>query len=372
MWSGERRLWDQAKHEEGCLHTPVLCEICYRQVERRADAPVFSPADGWGWEIAKTHVSVADTIAGALYYHHARAHIVAEPMVLSMHRHLAENHPLKVLLTPHFMGTLYINEVGYKTVFASHGALDWFTGGSRDSIRKMVVDSVQSFHFDRSVFRSELADRGVDDAELLPDYPFRDDGLLVWDALASWVRDYVGLYYQDDAAVLGDVELQSWLTEVTAADAGGLRGIGQNGRIRDRAYLIKMLTQIIFSGSALHAAMNFPVKEEMSFVPNSPWGAYGVVPQQTKGWTEQDWLDNLPPMAQAQRQFAVAHLLGASRYGFLGDYADTTFSDPRVAAPLARFRAGLKEVESTITARNLERPEYIHMLPSRMPPSINI
>ena len=77
-------------------------------------------------------------------------------------------------------------------------------------------------------------------------------------------------------------------------------------------------------------------------------------------------------MAQAQRQFAVAHLLGASRYGFLGDYADATFSDPRVAAPLARFRACLKEVESTITARNLERPEYIHMLPSRIPPSINI
>lgn len=77
-------------------------------------------------------------------------------------------------------------------------------------------------------------------------------------------------------------------------------------------------------------------------------------------------------MGQAQRQFAVAHLLGESRYGFLGDYADTTFSDSRVAEPLARFRASLETVEATITERNLSRPDYIHMMPSRVPPSINI
>jgi arachidonate 15-lipoxygenase len=342
------------------------------ELERTPGSPVFSTGDGWGWEIAKTHASVADTIAGALYYHHARAHIVAEPMVLSLHRHLADNHPLSILMKPHFMGTLYINEIGFKTVFAPHGALDWFTGASRDSVRQMIVGSVQSFDFDRSVLREELSSRGVGDAELLPDYPFRDDGVLVWDALASWVGEYVALYYSDDAAVLADVELQAWLAEVTAMDAGGLKGMGQSGKIRDRSYLIKMVTQIIFSGSAMHAAMNFPVKQEMAFVPNSPWAAYGDVPRKADGWSEQDWLNVLPPMGQAQRQFAVAHLLGESRYGFLGDYADTTFSDSRVAEPLARFRASLETVEATITERNLSRPDYIHMMPSRVPPSINI
>jgi hypothetical protein len=68
----------------------------------------------------------------------------------------------------------------------------------------------------------------------------------------------------------------------------------------------------------------------------------------------------------------VAHLLGESRFGYLGDYADATFSDPRVADPLARFRAGLESVESTIDDRYQSRPSYIHLKPSRIPPSINI
>ena len=333
---------------------------------------VFSPADGWGWEIAKTHASVADTISGALYFHHARTHIVAEPMVISLHRHLAVNHPLSILMRPHFMGTLYINEVGYKTVFAPHGALDWFTGASRDSLRSMIVKSVQDFRFNESVFRTELSGRGIDDRELLPDFPFRDDGVLVWDAIASWVAEYVELYYPDDATVLADVELQAWLAEVTATDGGGLRGLGIAGRIPSRAYLVQMLTQIIFSGSALHAAMNFPVKEEMAFVPNSPFAAYGEPPTRTDGWTEKDWLQVLPPLGQAQQQFAVAHLLGESRYGSLGRYPADTFTDPRVAAPLARFRSNLESIEATIGERNLSRPSYIHLQPTRIPQSINI
>lgn len=337
-----------------------------------ADNPVFTPAHGWGWTIAKTHASVADTIAGAIWFHHARTHLIAEPIAVAAHRQLAPNHPVLQLLTPHFEGTLYINSVGHDTVFAPHGILDWFTGATRESIRDLAYRSVQSFRFDDSIFPRRLALRGVDDSKVLADFPWRDDGLLVFGALRRWVEEYLGVYYTSDADVTDDTELQAWMAEIVASDGGGLLGIGQDGGIHTRAYLVDFLTQLIFSGSALHAAMNFPVMDEMAYVPNSPFGAYADRPTRTDGWTEQDWLAVLPPMDQAQRQMDVAWLLGACRYGKLGDYASGHFADPRIAPVLARFKERLAEVESTIDDRNTHRTPYIHLKPSRVPQSINI
>lgn len=340
------------------------------QVGRGPTDPVFTPADGWGWTLAKTHASVADTIAGAIWFHHARTHLVTEPLVVAAHRQLAPTHPVLLLLAPHFAGTMYINSVGSQTVFAEHGILEWFMGTPRDAIRALARRSVLTFDFDASYFPSRLAERGVDARSTLTDFPWRDDGLLVFDALSSWVDEYLRVYYASDADVAGDVELQAWLGEVTAADGGGLRGMGERGAIRTRAYLGKVLTQAIFSASALHSAMNFPVMDEMAFVPNSPFASYQDRPTRTDGWTEADWLAALPPLDQAQRQMDVAWLLGACRYGRLGDYP--AFSDARVAPALARFRARLAEVEATIDSRNTQRVPYIHLKPSRISPSINI
>jgi len=61
--------------------------------------------------------------------------------------------------------------------------------------------------------------RGVDNVDQLPDYPYRDDALLIWEAIHQWVADYLALYYDGgnagDNAVLRDGELQSWLADLT-------------------------------------------------------------------------------------------------------------------------------------------------------------
>lgn len=346
---------------------PRLFAIQLR-TETGPDTPIFTPADGFGWRIARTHLAAADTLTGAIWFHHARTHLVAEPMLVAAHRTLAPQHPLMVLLAQHGQGTLYINEIGSHTVFAPHGLLDWFTGTSRDGLRELARRSVATFDFRASTFPARLAARGVDDKGL--GFPFRDDGLLVWTALRDWIDAYLRLYYPSDAAVAGDFELASWVLAAGSADGGGIRGLG--GPPRTVASLVDLVTQLVFAGSALHAAMNFPVAEELTVIPASPFGTWAPPPSRTDGHTEADWLRALPPLDAAWRQFDTALLLGLSRVGRLGDYPAGAFADPRVAAPLAAFRAALAHVESTIEARNRSREPYIHMLPSRIPPSINI
>ena len=61
---------------------------------------------------------------------------------------------------------------------------------------------------------AELRRRGVDDVNLLSDYPYRDDALLVWDAVRGFVSEYLDLYYVTDQDVANDPELQAWLQEI--------------------------------------------------------------------------------------------------------------------------------------------------------------
>lgn len=334
--------------------------------ETGPSAPIFTPADGWGWRIARTHLAAADTLCGAIWFHHARTHLVAEPLIVAAHRSLAPTHPLMILLAQHAKGTLYINEVGSHSVFAPHGLLDWFTGTSRDGVRELSRRSVHTFDFGASTFPDRLAARRVTDPALA--FPFRDDGLLVWGAMRRWIDRYVRSYYPSDAAVRADGELAGWVLTAGSVDGGGVRGLGAGPATIDA--LVTLVTQLVFAGSAVHAAMNFPVADELTVIPASPFGAWAAPPTRTGGWTEQDWLAMLPPMDAAQRQFDTALLLGLSRVGSLGDY--DPFDDPRAAAAASTYRAELAQVEAEIAARNATRDPYVHLLPSRIPPGINI
>ncbi|KAK9170124.1 hypothetical protein Syun_002264 [Stephania yunnanensis] len=48
----------------------------------------------------------------------------------------------------------------------------------------------------------------------IQDYPFANDGLILWDAIREWVSDYVNRYYPHTSTIEDDKELQAWWTEV--------------------------------------------------------------------------------------------------------------------------------------------------------------
>eukprot|EP00976_Prorocentrum_cordatum_P057096 1151514-Prorocentrum_minimum.AAC.1 len=58
-----------------------------------------------------------------------------------------------------------------------------------------------------------MVHNGFNGTEFFPDFPWREDGLLIWAALVDYVKDYVGLYYSSDEDVAEDKELQDWYRE---------------------------------------------------------------------------------------------------------------------------------------------------------------
>lgn len=337
--------------------------------------PIITPATGdVAWLMAKTLVQVADANVHEAVVHLAQTHLVVEPFVLATHRQLPTSHPLFILLTPHFQGTLAINNAAQQLLVAPKGGVNQLLAPTIDNARVLAVQGVQAFDFNASMLRKRLADRGVDDTNALPIYPYRDDALLVWDAIQAWVKDYLGVYYSSDAAVQQDLPLQVWAQELIALDGGRLNGFGETpeGQIQTLAYLVDVITLVIFTASAQHAAVNFPQLSVMSYAPAMPTAGYQPPRSIGPGSTEQDFLALLPPLEQAQLGLNLLHLLGSIYFTQLGQYERGHFADPRVAPLLKTFQTQLTTIETTISQRNLNRPQYDTLKPSKIPQSINI
>ncbi|MFM5894764.1 MAG: lipoxygenase family protein [Novosphingobium sp.] len=362
-------------------HGSSLVPVAIQCGQDPSENPIFTPSvradEQWGWELAKLVVQVADGNWHELFAHLAHTHLVIEAVAVATRRHLAEVHPLWALLVPHFEGTMFINYEAATSLITAGGPIDRIFAGTIVSSQEMAATARLSFDFTERMPPNDFKARGVDTESTLADYPYRDDALLVWQAIHEWVQGYVGLYYADDAAVSGDSELAAW-----AADIAGEGQIMGFGPIQTRHQLIDCCTMILFTASAQHAAVNFPQAAIMEFAPAVTGALWRDVPLDKRGHDRADWLAAMPPAPLALKQLEVLYLLGSLHYRPLGTYLSRDFpypawfTDPQVTGsegPLVRFQAALMAVEERIAARNAQRQyAYPFLLPSRVPTSINI
>jgi arachidonate 15-lipoxygenase len=350
--------------------------------------PAQTPqAQQWDWLIAKTIVQIADGNYHELISHLGRTHLFLESLAISTPRQLATNHPLYVLLNPHFFGTLFINDSALTGLVNDKGTVDAILFATIEDSRKLSVRGAKGFpySFNDSMLPVILKARGVEDVSKLPDYPYRDDALLIWEATHDWVSSYLSLYYHSNDDIQKDTELQHWCKELTAATGGQMVGFGEvdpndpagEPCIYTRDYLIDAVTLIIFTASTQHATVNFPQATYLTYTPNMPLAGYQPAPNQS-GATFADYLALLPSLAQAETQLNMTYVLGSVYYSKLGDYippegSTSYFTDAQVAPLLAQFQQRLQEIEQIIEARNAVRPTYYDtLLPNKIPQSINI
>jgi arachidonate 15-lipoxygenase len=334
--------------------------------------PIITPnnSDPYNWMMAKSIVQTADGNYHEAVSHLGRTHLVTEPFVIATERQLASVHPVGILLRPHFEGTLFINNAAQSSLIGSQGGVDELLAATIDADRVYAAKSVQSYVFNDAMLPTALKQRGVDDPAQLPVYPYRDDALLIWNAIHKWASDYLAIYYQTDADVQADFELQNWVAELLSHDGGRMQGMGRDGRVQTRDYLVDAVTLIIFTASAQHASVNYPQSFIMSYAPAMPLAGYAPTPSSARGARLADYLSLLPSLEQAQKQLNLGYILGSVYYTKLGDYPP--FADGRVEAPLQSFQKALRHIEDMINERNQERPPYEFLLPSKIPQSINI
>jgi arachidonate 15-lipoxygenase len=346
-----------------------------------ATNPLFFPAEKdsstfWGWHMAKFVVQVAECNYHELFVHLARTHLVLEAFTIATHRNLAVTHPLNVLLQPNFYGTLFINNAAAKFLISPGSPIDQFFGAPIKRSQHAAGTDRLNFDFYANMLPADLERRGIADPQHLPDFPWRDDALLLWQAIHTWVGNYVSVYYVDDEAVIADTELAAWTEDLIL-----------NGKVKGfkpivlRTQLVDVLTMVIYTATAQHAAVNFPQRPLMSYPPAIAGAGWQVAPDEPAKHTEKQWLEMMPPLKYGMDQLNIMYALGSVYYRALGDYRSNHFphrhwfvddSIIKKDGPLDQFRKALTEVENTINVRNTTRISYEFLLPSKIPNSINI
>jgi arachidonate 15-lipoxygenase len=335
-------------------------------------SPLLTPFDdALTWFYAKSCVQIADSNHHEMSSHLCRTHFVMEPFAVVTPRQLAENHPLRILLKPHFRFMLANNDLARKGLVNRGGSVDELLAGTLQESLQIVVDAYKDWSLDQFALPKELKNRGMDDVKNLQHYPYRDDGILLWNAINKFVFNYLELYYKSPTDLKADVELQAWARELVAQDGGRVKGMKNS--IDTLEQLVEIVTTILYICGPLHSAVNFPQYEYMGFIPNMPLAAYKPIQEKGDIKDRQALIDFLPPAKPTSSQLTTLFTLSAYRYDRLGYYEEEEFADPNADDVVNKFQQELNVVQRKIELNNKGRlVNYEYLQPRLILNSISI
>lgn len=243
-----------------------------------------------------------------------------EPFCVCILRYLSTLHPLHQLLKYHCRGLLPTNKVGFPKLVDDQAYMhQLFAIGNTGSVT-LLVRAFQTLTWADTDFRAKNKARGIDDRKKLPYFPYRDDGELIYKAMEDLVKDYVNFYYPADSDVLKDHEVQGLANEMSSEGVGKDGGKGKlrgfPAQIATKALLVDIVTRLIWTSTAQHTAVNYPISAYGAFTPNMP----------TKMYDDERVPDDkfnalrLPNSYVSAVQAGVAMSLGSLRIDRLFDY----------------------------------------------------
>jgi arachidonate 15-lipoxygenase len=358
------------------------------QLNPKPGSHVYTPFDPpLDWLFAKLCVQVADANHHEMSSHLGRTHLVMEPIAIVTARQLAYNHPLNLLLKPHFRFMLTNNSFARSRLINPGGPVDELLAGTLAETVELAREACSTWSLDQFSLPTELKNRGMDDTNQLPHYPYRDDGLLLWNAIETFVSGFLKYFYPTELAIAEDRELQSWAQELASKKGGNVKGMPKS--IDTVQQLIEIVTTVIFTCGPQHSAVNYPQYEYMAFAANMPLAAYRDIPELTDSnilevITEKDILQLLPPYKRAADQLQILFTLSAYQYDRLGYYDKSfrelyhksfqeVFEGTPIELLVQKFQQDLNMAEQKIDANNRRRPvPYLSLKPSLVLNSISM
>ncbi|XP_062083947.1 linoleate 13S-lipoxygenase 2-1, chloroplastic-like isoform X3 [Humulus lupulus] len=331
--------------------------------------------DLWLWRLAKAHVLAHDSGVHQLISHWLRTHCAVEPYIIASNRQLSAIHPIYRLLKPHFRYTMEINALARQKLINADGVIESAFVPGKYSIELSSVIYGKQWQFDLQALPADLINRGmaVEDKNgehglklTIEDYPYANDGLLVWNSIKEWVTDYVNHYYPSSSEVESDEELQAWWTEIRTVGHADKKDSPGWPDLKTQQDLIDIVTNMAWTASGHHAAVNFGQYAYAGYFPNRPTITRTVMPSEEKEYNPTAWknfknspedalLKCLPTQFQAGQTVAVLDVLSTHSPDeeYLGDKMEPSWgSDPVIVDAFQRFNKRMKEIEHTINDRN--------------------
>ncbi|KAL2337922.1 hypothetical protein Fmac_012368 [Flemingia macrophylla] len=342
-------------------------------------------AEGTIWLLAKAYVVVNDSGYHQLISHWLNTHATIEPFVIATNRNLSVLHPIYKLLLPHYRDTMNINALARQSLINAGGIIEQSFLPGRFSL-EMSSAVYKGWVFTDQALPADLIKRGmaVEDPSfpnglrlVIEDYPYAVDGLEIWNAIKTWVQDYVSVYYATDGAVKNDSELQAWWKEAVEKGHGDLKDKPWWPKLQTIEEMIQTCSIIIWIASALHAAVNFGQYPYGGYILNRPTLTRRLLPEAgSKEYEEcgkdpqKAYLRTITAKYQALVDLSVIEILSrhASDEIYLGQRDNNDWTDERKAKEaFEKFGKKLKDIEAKISERNKDPSLRNRNGPAQMP-----
>ncbi|KAF5895020.1 arachidonate 12-lipoxygenase, 12S-type-like, partial [Clarias magur] len=272
------------------------------------DTPIFLPNDRpLAWLLAKMWVRHAEFQIFEVLSHLLRTHLIAEVFCVATLRQLPAVHPIYKLLIPHLKYTLEINCRARTGLISSNGIFKQAVSTGGDGLLRLAQKEYNLLTYRSLQPYCDLRDR---DVSKLNKYFYRDHSLLLWDSIEKFVSSIVSLYYKSDHEVLQDAELQAWIKDMVEEGFANASNFGLPNELHNEQELITLLSVIIFTSSAQHAAINNGQFDFCSWVFNTPCTMRQPPPTDKDSVTMDLILSTLPDINQSCIEVAITYLLG--------------------------------------------------------------
>ncbi|EDV27172.1 uncharacterized protein TRIADDRAFT_50085 [Trichoplax adhaerens] len=356
--------------------SPIAIQLFAKTTEDCPN-PVFLPSDHkYVWMLAKMYYNNADSLFHQGSTHLGFTHLIMESVAVAANRTLSMSHPLYRLIAPHFLFLIAINSRALNKLVAPGGWVDQVMTAGAGGMLSITAKRFQSWRLDRDgTLPEELKMRQVDDPEVLPYYPYRDDALPIWYCIKNYVTRFVEGHYENEKAIEDDWELQEFSKALVSPYPNGcnIKGIPGDGKFQTRQQIIDTFTSFVFISSVGHAAANFAQYDEYAFPPNYPSFMRGKAPRNKDPITEADIIKHLPHKAMTLDIMVVGRILSDRGTNALGDFEIDYIFDPIGTAAVKQFREELEKISEENTKRNETRnPPYAYLNPMHIPNSISI
>lgn len=209
---------------------------------------------------------------------------------------------------------------------------------------------------------------------LIEDYPYAVDGLEIWNAIETWVKEYCSFYYHTDKMVANDTELQSWWKEIREVGHGDKKDEKWWPEMKTIDELTETCTTIIWVASALHAVVNFGQYPYSGYMPNRPTISRRFMPEPHEFKELEENLDGvlLKTVTSQLRTLACISVIELiSRHSedevYLGQREPRWTYDIPPLKSFEKFSAKLKEIEDDILQRNANPELKNRVGPAKLP-----
>ncbi|XP_062391679.1 polyunsaturated fatty acid lipoxygenase ALOX15B [Sardina pilchardus] len=349
---------------------PIAIQL---QQKPATDNPVFLPSDPQpDWLLAKMWTRCADFQCHQLISHFLRTHLLGEVFCVATLRQLPEVHPIHRLLMPHVRSSLQINIQARASLLAPKGVFDRAIGCGLKAIPVLLANAMARLRYDTLCVPEDLEARGLDS---LPNCYYAQDALKVWNALNRFATKWVDVYYHSNTEIQQDSELQSWIKDIFTRGFLGKAESGMPQSFESKEELIKFITMVIFSSSALHAAVNFSQLDFNLWMPNCPASMSRPPPQSKGSVREEDLLTFLPDVNATCSVLTTLALLSQPAANFvpLCQYREAYFCNGAPCRLVEEVQIELRAIAEEISERNKEMElPYPYLSPLRIENSVAI